>query len=87
MVITPLKILICFALALVTTIVVRFVLKEKRDLWFTRSMPRSLITVRGAFGQYLSLGYPVTWQGYIVLCALLLIIACEITLVIYYPWF
>lgn len=70
--ITVEKILICLGVALVTTILVRFLLQSKRDQWFKRSQPRSLLTARGALGSYLSLGYPVTWQGFAVTLALVL---------------
>lgn len=84
--ITPSKILICFIVALITTVIVRFALGKRRELWFRRTPNRSFITIRGALGYYLSLGYPVTWQGYGVLCALILLICAEIALIVYFPW-
>lgn len=70
------KILLCFALALASTIVVRFALRDKRDLWFRRTQS-SIINQRGALGSYLSLGYPTTWQGLMVTALLVLSIALE----------
>lgn len=86
MIVTPLKIFICFMAALISTVILRFALGKRRDQWFTRSVPRSYLTIRGAFGYYLSLGYPVTWQGFVVLGGLLLCIAAEIALILYFPW-
>lgn len=87
--ITPEKILICFGLALFTTILVRFALASKRNTWFKRSKMRSMLTQRGALGEYLSLGYPTTWQGFVVLLGLILILILECWLVLSLPtsWF
>lgn len=80
--ITPLKIALCFAAALLTTCVVRFILGNRRDLWFKRSQPKFILTVRGKIGDYLALGYPKTIQGLIILCALLLVLCAEIWLIL-----
>ena len=53
------KILLCFAAAMLSTLIVRFALRSKRDLWFKRTQS-SIINQRGMLGQYLSLGYPAT---------------------------
>ena len=62
---------------------VRFALKEKRDLWFKRSPPRSFITLRTPIAMHFALGYPVKKQGYVVSICLLLAILCEILFVAY----
>ena len=76
--VTAPRVVICFFLALGTTIALRFILGKNRDLWFRRSAQRQLITLRSAVSMYLALGYPVTKQGYIVTAILLLVIALEI---------
>lgn len=80
--VTPIKILICFVTLLLTTILVRFLLKEKREQWFKRSTSKSIITIRGKFGEYLALGYPICLQGYLVHLGLLFIFAIEIFLIL-----
>ena len=64
------KILLCFAAAMLSTLIVRFALRSKRDLWFKRTQS-SIINQRGMLGQYLSLGYPATRQNpkFVKLCA------------------
>ncbi len=83
--VTPLKIVICFVIALLTTIMVRFALKDKRDLWFKRSRSNFILTVRGAIGEYLALGYPKTWQGGLILILLMAVLCLEFYLVL--RWF
>lgn len=76
------KIVLCFIAALLTTILVRFSLGEKRDLWFKRTSS-TIFNQRGMIGQYLSLGYPITRQGFIVWLGLFVAIALECLFVIY----
>ncbi len=83
--VTPFKILICLLFALITTVAVRFWLGEKRDLWFARSKSHFLLTIRGAAGEYLAVGYPKSWQGLLILIALLAVLALEIYIVL--RWF
>ena len=79
--VTPFKILICFTLVLITTISARFLLKDKRDLWFRRSQSKNIITIRGKIGEYLALGYPICLEGFAVTALLLAVIAIEILFV------
>ncbi|MBO6259044.1 MAG: hypothetical protein J6M93_06910 [Succinivibrio sp.] len=72
------RVVLCFFLALGTTIALRFILGKNRELWFKRSAQRRLITMRSPVSMYLALGYPVTKQGYIVTALLILVIAMEI---------
>ena len=81
--VTPFKILICFAFVLITTISARFLLKDKRDLWFRRSQSKNIITIRGKIGEYLALGYPICLEGFAVTALLLAVIAIEILFVLY----
>ncbi len=74
------KIILCFICAFLTTLVVRFALRSKRDLWFARTAS-SIINQRGALGQYLSLGYPTCWQGLVTTMILIAVIAGEIALI------
>lgn len=76
--VTAPRVVLCFFVALTTTILLRFALGKYRDLWFRRSAQRRLITMRSAVSMYVALGYPVTRQGYIVTFVLLLVIALEI---------
>lgn len=80
--ITSTKVLLCFIAALITTVAVRFALKEKRDLWFARSKSRHIITIRGKVGEHLALGYPKTMQGLVVWVLLLMGLAAEIYLIL-----
>lgn len=81
--VTPFKILICFVLVLITTISARFLLKDKRDLWFRRSQSKNIITIRGKVGEYLALGYPICVEGFAVTALLFAIIVLEIFCVLY----
>lgn len=83
--ITLFKLLICFIVALLTSITIRFILKDKREQWFKRSANRSVINQRGFIGQWLALGYPVTKQGYLVLSGQLFLIAIEILIILILP--
>ncbi len=76
------KILLCFAAAMLSTLIVRFALRSKRDLWFKRTQS-SIINQRGMLGQYLSLGYPATRQGLYVTLGLVLVIALECLAIVY----
>lgn len=80
--VTPQKVVICFVLALLTAVAVRFMLGRYRDLWFKQSNPKSLITFRTPLATYIAIGYPICLQGYLVTAVLLLIIALEIFLVL-----
>lgn len=82
--VTPLKIAVCFAVALLTTVLVRIILRDKRDLWFKRSQPKFLLTMRGKLGDYLALGYPKTREGAVVLLLLTAVLLLEIYLIITY---
>lgn len=57
-------------LTLISYIALRILLNNKRDIWFKRSAS-SIITLRGALGEYLSLGYPRTKEGALVILAFL----------------
>ena len=81
--VTPFKILICFILVLITTISARFLLRDKRDLWFRRSQSKNIITIRGKVGEYLALGYPICVEGFVVTALLFAVIALEIFCVLY----
>ncbi len=80
--VTPLKIVICFVIALLTTIIVRFLVGKNRDKWFARSRSNFLLTMRGTLGEYLALGYPKSWQGALIFIALLIVLLLEIYLVL-----
>ncbi|MBU3826119.1 MAG: hypothetical protein IAA31_01295 [Candidatus Anaerobiospirillum merdipullorum] len=80
--VTPFKIIICLVIAFATTFIVRFMVGKKRDLWFARSRSNFLLTMRGALGDYLALGYPKTWTGALILLLLLAILSLEIYLVL-----
>ncbi len=75
--VTPDRIILCFAVALVTVMAVRFALGRYHDVWFKRSIPKSLVTLRTKLQCWLALGYPVCREGYIVTGALLFAIALE----------
>lgn len=75
---------IFLGLALFTTILVRFLISDKRDKWFRRSQPKSPLMVKGALGDFLALGYPVTWQGFLVTLGLLAVIILECLLIIWF---
>lgn len=76
------KIILCFVAALLTTIVVRFILGDRRDLWFKRTSS-TIFNQRGMVGQYLSLGYPITKQGLLVWLGLLAAIVLECLFIVY----
>ncbi len=80
--VTPLKIAVCFIAALLTTLVVRIILRDKRDLWFKRTQPKFLLTIRGKLGDYLALGYPRTLEGALVLLLLTAVLMLEIYLIL-----
>lgn len=72
-VITPARLGIFIVLAIFIAAIFRFIFDDKRDLWFKRT-PSSIYHMRGAIGQYLSLGYPITFQGYMVVLGIVLCI-------------
>ncbi len=77
------KILLALSLALLTSAIFRAIVGKRRDSWFKRSLPKSLITVKGTFGDAFALGVPKTFQGLMVTCALLLMVGSEIAAVCY----
>ena len=81
--ITIQQILLCFVLAVGTCVVFRFIFASKRDLWFARTKS-SIINQRGLVGQYISLGYPVTFPGLLVALLQVAIICVEIFLIIHF---
>ncbi len=81
---TPLlKILLGFAVCLLTTFIFRFAIGENRDLHFKRSVPKSFLNLRTPLALHFSLGYPVTAKGYVLLAILLLILWLEISCIAY----
>lgn len=82
MTVTPLHVGICLLAALVTSIVVRFIVGDaRREMWFAQTKS-TLINQRGRLGQYLSLGYPKTKQGFVVWLGLVALIVAEIFIII-----
>lgn len=75
--ITPLKIVICLTLALLTAFGVRLAVGSARDRHFRRSQFKSVISIRGKIGDSLALGYPVTFKGLLIWLALIALIALE----------
>lgn len=76
------NIVMCFLVALMTTIAFRFFIRSKRDLHFRRSQFKSVITIRGKIGDAIALGYPVTLTGFLLWLLLLSILALEIYLIL-----
>lgn len=76
------KILLCVVTATATAILFRFLLGEKRDLWFRRSVSKSFITFRSKLAEHVALGHPVTLKGYAATAVLLAVIAAEILAII-----
>lgn len=75
------KIILCFIAAIITAAIVRFMLGEKRELWFKRQIPKSVITLRTRLSVYIAIGSPKTWQGALVCISLLSVIALECFLI------
>lgn len=78
------KILLGVVVAIATAIAFRFILGEKRDLWFRRSVSKSFITFRSKLAEHVALGHPVTLSGYAVTAVLLAIIALELLAIFKY---
>lgn len=62
---TPFKVFIILVGAVLIAVAYRYLFRDKRDLWFARTQS-SIINQRGALGSYLSLGYPICYQGVLV---------------------
>ncbi len=73
LVITPKRLGLFIIIAIMISAMFRFIFDSKRELWFKHT-PSSIYHIRGAIGQYLSLGYPVTLQGYLVVISILVCI-------------
>lgn len=80
-IITPAELVICFGTALLTCMLFRFLFRDKRELWFAQTKS-TIFNQRGRLGQYLSLGYPVTLPGLVVIAAEVLLIALECLLIV-----
>ena len=78
------KIIICFIAALTTAAILRLILGKKRELWFKRQIPKSVITLRTRLSMYIAIGSPKTWQGMVICLILLGIIALECYLICLY---
>lgn len=67
--VTPARLGIFIIVALIIAAAFRFAFAGRRDQWFART-PSTVIHMRGAIGNWLSLGYPVSVQGYAVTVAI-----------------
>ena len=77
------KILLALLLALLTAAIFRVIVGKRRDSWFKRSLPKSIITVKGTFGDAFALGVPKTFHGLMVTIALIFAVGSEIAAVCY----
>lgn len=75
------KIAICFCVALLTAFIARIILGEKRNLWFKRQVPKSIITLRSQISMYFAIGTPTCRQGFIFSSALIAVIIFEIAII------
>ncbi len=67
--VTILKIGIALCGSVVIAILYRILFAHRRDEWFRRTRS-SIINQRGYLGQYISLGFPVTFKGFLVTLAI-----------------
>ncbi len=80
--ITPQKIAICALVCLLTIVAFRFMLGDKRDLYFKRSDHISFITLRGMFHDAVALGYPRNLIGAVIWLALIAVLAFECAVIV-----
>lgn len=66
--VTPLKVGIVLCASVLVSIIYRFLFAHRRDEWFRRTKS-TIINQRGPLGNYISLGYPVTFKGLLVTLA------------------
>ncbi|MDY6321635.1 MAG: hypothetical protein SPL30_01800 [Succinivibrio sp.] len=71
------KVFLALFAALATAAVVRALLGEKRDRWFKRQRPKSLVTLRSQISMYFAIGTPNCPQGYAVAALLMAAVAAE----------
>lgn len=65
-------IMYCFIAALITTLALRLYLGQRCNLYFKKSAPKSVITLRGSVGYHLALGYPKNIKGFLITSLLVL---------------
>lgn len=68
--VTPLKIGIVLCASVIISIIYRYLFAHRRDEWFRRTKS-TIINQRGPLGSYISLGFPVTFKGFLVTLAII----------------
>ncbi len=48
-------------------LIAKLIGSERKALWFKRRTNYTFFNRRGIFGEYINFGYPICWQGFIVL--------------------
>ena len=82
------RILTVFFLSFFVFMITAWILgSERKEQWFKRRTKYTLLNRRGIFGEYMTFGYPRTWQGVLVALAMYgLIFAIAIGYICFYPY-